>query len=93
MQMKIYANWEEQQVYTEKEMKDFWEKEVTDLKTDNMAFDEWLDNDSDLAPSQIWKAMNNPNSKQIIEDRWLKECKDRVKYDLSEQWDEVSLNI
>lgn len=93
MQMKIYANWEEQQVYTEKEMKDFWEEEVTDLKTDNMAFDEWLDNDSDLAPSQIWKAMNNPNSKQIIEDRWLKECKDRVKYDLSEQWDEVSLNI
>lgn len=93
MQMKIYANWEEQKVYTEKEMKDFWEKEVTDLKTDNMAFDEWLNNDSDLTPSQIWEAMNNPNSKQIIEDMWLKECEDRVKYDLSEQWGEVSLNI
>lgn len=86
--MKVYINWKDQDVVTEKQLETLIEEETEKLESDNDVFPRWLN--SHYSAYEIWN-MNDDNLLDKILNEWHKYCADRADQYICGEWDEYDL--
>ena len=85
--MRVYVNWNDEEILSTKQYEDFVEEKVNELKSDKDAFNEWLDRNYNV--SELWN--EDGADKEIIKAEWETHCWDEVTYDLSHDYDEYDI--
>ena len=100
MKVIVYANWEEEEIITEKEYK----KRLEERKTSKRDFEEYVSNYlsddiecylRDKRESPSYARVFNLTEKERAEiiDGMRESFKNQVEQDLSEEWEEVEIDI
>lgn len=86
--MKVYINWENQEVVTEMQLETVIEEEIEKLESNKDDFAFWLNNH--FSAYEIWN-MNDDNLLDGILDGWHECCADRAEQYISNNFDEYDL--
>lgn len=86
--MRVYVNWNDEDILTAKQYEDLMEEKVKELENDEDAFIEWLDRN--YSASELWE--ENVTERENIKARWHDHCWDEASYDLSHDYDEYDID-
>lgn len=89
MKIKIYVDYENQAVLTEEQYKEALTERAKSYKTDDPAFEEWLNNR--YSASEIFK-MKSHELEKVME-RWESICQDDAEDDMNMELTEYELDV
>lgn len=86
--MKIYINWKDQDVVTERQLETLVEEEIEKLESNTDEFAYWLNNH--YSAYEIW-SMNDDNLQDKILNNWHEYCVNGIERYIYDDWDEYDL--
>lgn len=86
--MRIYINWKDEDVVTEKQYEALIEEKIEKLESDKNDFASWLN--SHYSAYAIW-TMEDDNLLDDILNDWHEWCADRAEQHIVGDWDEYNL--
>lgn len=86
--MKIFVNWDEREIISEKEVSEAIEEKAIELTKDNCLFRDFLERE--LYTDEIFRIMDDAG-KETLWSRFVGECRDDAETRFCEEFEEIEI--
>ena len=91
MKATIYIDWDEEKVYTQRDIEEMIAEEVCEIVSNKDNFSDWLEEDCFFSAREIFNF--TPEQKEQVFDKWREECQKRAKDRVEEPLSKLVLDI